>query len=181
MRNTTLLNALRRFLWVVIATTILTACSKQTSTIDNSSQSIEPQNNETPLQLTVYKSPSCGCCGEWVDHMEKAGFSTTVNNIDNLNPIKNSHGIAPAIQSCHTAVSENYVFEGHIPATVVKQFLTEKPSGARGLTVPGMPLGSPGMEMGDRRDAYDVLMIKDNGTTELYAHIDKAGNITPVK
>jgi len=124
----------------------------------------------------VYKQASCGCCGKWIDHMEDAGFLVEPQNHVNLNSIKSTFGISPKYQSCHTAVSEGYVFEGHIPAKIIQQFLAEKPNGAVGLSVPGMPVGSPGMEMENRQVPYDVLLLKSDGTSEVYVHIDQKGN-----
>ncbi len=127
-------------------------------------------------QMDVYKSPSCGCCGKWVTHLEQSGFGVSVENTQRLDRIKADLGIAPALQSCHTAVASNdagpnYVFEGHIPAKVIARFLREQPAGAIGLSVPGMPLGSPGMEVNDRFDPYDVLLIQADGSSRVYTHI----------
>lgn len=125
--------------------------------------------------LDVYKDPSCGCCQFWVDHAEQAGFQASIIHPENLNLEKMQRGIAPEFQSCHTSVSaEGYVFEGHVPARLVQQFLQEKPDNAIGLAVPGMPLGSPGMELGDRFTPYDVLLLKTDGSAEVYQHIASA-------
>lgn len=122
--------------------------------------------------LTIYKSPSCGCCKAWVDHLDKAGFKHSVRDIADLSGLKADKGIAPQYQSCHTAVSEQgYVFEGHIPARYIEQFLAAPPKDALGLAVPGMPVGSPGMEMGDRFSPYQVLLLKRDGSSEVFANI----------
>lgn len=118
--------------------------------------------------MTVTKSPWCGCCSAWIEHMRQAGFEVTVLEEEDLTAIKEKMGVEPKLQSCHTGEVEGYVIEGHVPATDVLRLLTERPK-ARGLTVPGMPVGSPGMEMGDRKDAYDVLLIKEDGTTEVFS------------
>ena len=124
------------------------------------------------ISLDVYKSPTCGCCELWVEHVNAQGFKSSVQHPDDLNAIKDKFGIKPEYQSCHTAVSkEGYIFEGHIPARLVKQFLAEKPANAIGLAVPGMPLGSPGMEVDDRITPYDVLMLHKDGTSSVYMHI----------
>lgn len=124
------------------------------------------------ISLDVYKSPTCGCCELWVEHVNAKGFKSSVQHPDDLNAIKDKFGIKPEYQSCHTAVSkEGYIFEGHIPARLVKQFLSEKPANAIGLAVPGMPLGSPGMEVGDRITPYDVLVLQKDGTSAVYARI----------
>lgn len=125
--------------------------------------------------LDVYKSPTCGCCQEWIDHMEAQGFRTDIHHPAALNEVKAKYQIAPQYQSCHTAVSPTgYVFEGHIPAKIIERFLTEKPADAIGLAVPGMPMGSPGMEMGNRFTPYDVLLLKTDGSTQVYARINAA-------
>jgi len=128
---------------------------------------------ERMTALTVYKTPTCGCCGKWVDHIEGAGFEVTVKEMDNLAAVKRSQGIAPTHQSCHTAVADDggYVFEGHVPAKYMEAFLADPPEGARGLVVPAMPVGSPGMEYQDHFSPYDVLLLKADGTYDVYAHV----------
>ena len=119
-------------------------------------------------EALVYKTPTCGCCSLWADHLTENGFTVTTKDLTDLNPIKKQYGIEPRLQSCHTAVIGDYVFEGHIPAEFVKKVLEEKPE-IRGLTVPGMPIGSPGMEQGNRRDPYDILSIDHQGHVSVYA------------
>jgi len=132
---------------------------------------IGEQSSTDVIYMEVFKQASCSCCGKWVDHLRGAGFDVKTRNRLNLNAIKNEFSIARPYQSCHTAVAEDYVFEGHIPAALIKKFLEEKPIDALGLAVPGMPIGSPGMEMGARFDSYDVLLLKIDGSSEVYAHI----------
>ncbi|UTF61242.1 MULTISPECIES: DUF411 domain-containing protein [Gilvimarinus] len=162
-----------RKILLFITSLMFAACTEHSA--DDASQSMPSTEEDlaSPIALTVYKTPTCGCCGLWVDHMKNAGFSTTVYDQENLNPIKYKHKIMPANQSCHTGIIEGYVFEGHIPATVVKRFLKEKPENTIGLTVPGMPLGSPGMEVNGQFHEYDVLLMKEDGSTSVYAHIDR--------
>lgn len=124
-----------------------------------------------PVKMEVFKQASCGCCGKWVDHAQSTGFDVAVKNRKSMTSIKREFDIAPQYQSCHTAVASGYVFEGHVPASLIQRFLAEKPADAIGLAVPGMPVGSPGMEMGDRFDSYDVLLLKTDGTSEIYAHV----------
>lgn len=122
--------------------------------------------------LSVYKSPTCGCCGGWIEHVEAAGFDTTVYHPADLNQIKADNGILPDYQSCHTSISKDgYVFEGHIPAKYIQQFLLNPPPGAIGLAVPAMPIGSPGMEMDDRFSPYQVLLINRDGSSEVFAQV----------
>jgi hypothetical protein len=117
--------------------------------------------------LTVYKSPACGCCTKWVEHLRAAGYTVVARNVENLDPVKLRYGVPNGLESCHTAVAAGYVFEGHIPAEVIRKFLAERPAVA-GLAVPGMPAGSPGME-GPRAEPYDVLAFDKDGTTSVYA------------
>ncbi|WP_220183874.1 DUF411 domain-containing protein [Marinobacterium marinum] len=124
--------------------------------------------------LNVYKSPTCGCCIDWAEHAEENGFGIKNFHPQNLTQMKLDLGIQGRFHSCHTAVSESgYLFEGHVPARLVKQFLADPPEGALGLTVPGMPMGSPGMEMGERFQPYQVLLMKKGGDYEIYATIDQ--------
>jgi len=122
---------------------------------------------------TVYKSPTCGCCGRWIEHLESAGFHPLVKHPKNLNTIKNQFNIEPQYQSCHTAVHNDYVFEGHIPVKFIQQFLANPPAGAAGLAVPAMPLGSPGMEAGQRFTPYTVYQLNMDGEPTVYATISR--------
>lgn len=118
-------------------------------------------------EMTVYKSPWCGCCGAWVEHLQANGFSVAVKEQEDLDPVKRAFGVPEPLQSCHTAVIEGYVIEGHVPAADVRRLLAERPQ-ARGLAVPGMPVGSPGMEQGGRRDRYEVILFGD-GAPRVYS------------
>lgn len=118
-------------------------------------------------EIVVYKSPTCGCCKKWVAHMRENGFKVTVHEQYNVTPVKNEMGVPRPLRSCHTAKVGGYVVEGHVPADVVKQLLEEKPEVA-GLAVPGMPMGSPGME-GFRKDPYDVVAFTASGGSRVYA------------
>ena len=120
-------------------------------------------------KMTVYKSPTCGCCAKWVAHMRNAGFDLTVNDVPNVGEIKAQHHVPADAQSCHTALVGGYVVEGHVPADVVKQLLKEKPAVA-GIAVAGMPMGSPGMEGdGSSKQAYNVVSFDKAGKTQVYA------------
>lgn len=118
--------------------------------------------------IKVYKDPNCGCCGAWVDHMRDAGYTVESYDIDNLAQVKKMFGVPGSLHSCHTATVDGYVIEGHVPAADVTRFLTERPD-AKGLAVPGMPIGSPGMEQGDYREAYEVLAFRPDGRTAVFA------------
>ena len=125
---------------------------------------------KTPM--TVYKDPSCGCCGKWVEHMEGHGFRAAVINGD-MPPVRARLKVPDALQSCHTATVGGYVIEGHVPAEDVKKLLAQKPAGILGLTIPGMPASAPGMDMLPFRP-YDVLTFTAEGRTTLFARHTKA-------
>ncbi len=125
----------------------------------------------TPIE--VWKDPSCGCCGEWVKQLESNGFAVTVRERGN-NGIRAQLGIDPKYASCHTAIVAGYGIEGHVPATEIRRLLAERPA-ARGLAVPGMEVGSPGMDgpmYHGRRDAFDVLLLARDGGASVYRHYD---------
>jgi hypothetical protein len=131
---------------------------------------VSPSDN-LPAQgpaMTVYKTPTCGCCAKWVDHMKAAGFKVQVQDMDDLTEIKQASGVPIPIRTCHTAVVGNYVVEGHVPADLVKKMLNEKPKMA-GIAVPGMPVGSPGMESGSEKQPHDVILFDKSGKTTVYA------------
>ena len=119
-----------------------------------------------PLSIEVWKSPSCGCCADWVKHLQVNGFAVKVNDVGN-NAARARLGVPASLASCHTAEVAGYAIEGHVPAADIKRLLAQRPQ-AVGIAVPGMPIGSPGMEDGDRRDAYDVQLILRDGSTRVY-------------
>lgn len=124
---------------------------------------------DLPL-VTVYKTATCGCCSKWADHIEAAGFPVKTVDVTDLGAVKAEHGIPAAYGSCHTAVVDGYAVEGHVPAEDVKRLLAERPQAA-GLAVPGMPIGSPGMETpGRRADRYEVLLVQDGDATVFARH-----------
>lgn len=118
--------------------------------------------------MTVYKSPTCGCCKKWIDHLEENGFKVKSVDMRDVIPKKVELGITQQTASCHTGVINGYVIEGHVPASDIKRLLKEKPANALGLSVPGMPIGSPGMEQGNRKDNYSVLIIDKTGRLNEY-------------
>ena len=124
--------------------------------------------------LVVHKTPTCGCCKKWMKHLEENDFNLSSQDHQNLNDIKDMHNIKPEYRSCHTAVSsDGFIFEGHIPSKYITQFLSENHDDAIGLSVPGMPLGSPGMEFDNRFMPYDVLILFKDGSSKVYAEIRK--------
>lgn len=112
--------------------------------------------------IEVTRSPSCGCCSAWIAHLRQAGFSAEERLLDDLAPFKARLGVPVDLQSCHTAMVGGYVIEGHVPAKEILRVLSERPT-ATGLAVAGMPIGSPGMEMGGQPDRYDVMLFSASG------------------
>lgn len=147
----------------------LTACADS-----NEAGSVSNAEQAKPVeQLTVYKSSTCGCCKKWIDHVESSGLDTQTKHPGNLDGLKDRFEIPRNTRSCHTAVSkQGFVFEGHVPARYIQQFLDNPPEGALGLVVPAMPLGSPGMEVDNRFMPYHVLLLERGGSTEVFATID---------
>lgn len=118
-------------------------------------------------QFTVYKSPWCGCCSNWVDQLKAKGHDVVTKDVENLDAIKKLAGVPGDLQACHTASVEGYVVEGHVPVKEIDRLLSERPT-ARGIAVPGMPGGSLGMEGADP-ESYNVMLFKADGTTSVYA------------
>jgi hypothetical protein len=116
--------------------------------------------------ITVYKDPSCGCCLGWVEHLKANGFEVVVKEVPNVQDYKTKNGVPEDLQSCHTAIVDGYVIEGHVPAAEIKRLLAEHPK-AKGLAVPGMPMGSPGME-GGQAQKYSVLLFNADGKTSVF-------------
>jgi hypothetical protein len=124
----------------------------------------------TGHEITVHKSATCGCCKVWAQHLRNAGFTVEVQNTDNLNPIKQRVGVPAGMGSCHTAEVGGYFIEGHVPIEDIERLLRERPD-AKGLTVPGMPAGSPGMEVPSGEiQPYEVLLVGRDGGTSVFAH-----------
>ena len=127
----------------------------------------KPQKPQKPPTVSVYKTATCGCCAKWVDHVRAQGFDVKVQDVDDIGRVKATHGVPRELSSCHTMLVGGYVIEGHVPADVVKRLLRERPKIA-GLAVPGMPVGSPGMEQGGRRDPYAIVSFDQAGQTKIY-------------
>lgn len=111
--------------------------------------------------LTVYKSPTCGCCSAWAERMEDAGFNVVTRDTQHMQSVKQEKGVSGELASCHTATIGDYVIEGHVPAREIRKLLKHQYD-LDGIAVPGMPAGSPGMEMGSRKDPYEVVAFKGN-------------------
>jgi hypothetical protein len=161
-----------KYILKIIATlfvvTLIASCS-DSATVKAETSSAKPQ----PIILDVYKSPTCGCCKKWISHIDDNGFQSKVHNRNDVSSIKQKRGIEPRYRSCHTAISKDgYAFEGHVPAKFIQQFLNEKhDDNVIGLSVPAMPLGSPGMEVGDKFHPYKVLLLKSDGSYEVYSEV----------
>lgn len=117
--------------------------------------------------VAVYKSPTCGCCSKWVEHMRAAGFTVKATDVDDIAQVKQTYGVPADLNSCHTSLVGGYVVEGHVPADAVQRLLQEKPKIA-GIAVPGMPIGSPGMEMGPQRDKYEIVAFERGGKRTVF-------------
>ncbi|WP_435951063.1 DUF411 domain-containing protein [Psychrobacter sp. DM8] len=184
---------------LLVAASTLIACSEpdvnatdvtsatEPSTVTQLAQSQQPKAQMMPVSApstsqssilqnvsaTVYKDANCGCCKEWIGHAEGHGLSATAHDVDDLSLFKDRYSVPQQMRSCHTTVTtDGYVFEGHVPAKYMAQFLAKPPSGAIGLAVPSMPVGSPGMEYQDKFMPYKVMQLNKDGSTAVYADID---------
>lgn len=118
-------------------------------------------------EIMLYKDPNCGCCSKWAEHMERSGFRVTTRNVGDLAAVKRKQRVPQALASCHTAVVAGYTIEGHVPADAVRRLLGQRPAGVIGLAVPGMPLGSPGMES-PTPQRYDILAFYADGAGRVF-------------
>lgn len=186
---------------LLVATSTLMACSQpSTNAAETQSTAAEPASSQamqvqqanatvssdTPLasmqsqstilqnvSATVYKDANCGCCKEWIGHAEDHGMTAEGQDVADLAVFKQRYGVPNNMRSCHTTVTtDGYVFEGHVPAKHVAEFLANPPSEAIGLAVPGMPMGSPGMEYQNRFDPYQIMQINKDGSSTVYANIE---------
>ena len=159
---------------VVLTALLMAACGEQEPAQPETREPAKAQQHASADDkvgsklLEVYKSPTCGCCGDWVDHMKENGYTVEVHDTDNMQAIKEKAGILPGGGSCHTAFIDGYVIEGHVPASDIQRLLDERPS-ARGLTVPGMPMSSPGMGGPGAGDTFDTLLVGSDGSTSVFA------------
>jgi len=130
--------------------------------IFNTGIKAETLSTSKPVDIVVYRSPTCECCGRWLEHLKKNNFNVKEIVTDDVQAIKDKYGVSETMASCHTAIVDGYVIEGHVPANDIMKLLKTKPK-IVGIAVPGMPSGTPGMEMGDRKDAYNVMSFdKEN-------------------
>lgn len=158
---------MRRFMTLAIALLAAAACSDANAAAER----IETAQPDPDLPtVLVYKSPTCGCCNGWVEHMEQAGFAVDARDVSDIMTVKRDGGVPVQMSSCHTAIIDGYVVEGHVPADQVKRLLAERPDIA-GIAVPGMPIGSPGME-GANPKPYQVLTFSHLGEPGVFADVD---------
>ncbi len=144
--------------WVALA-----AVAGVTSAYVSDSRTAAP-----PIEITVYKSPTCGCCAKWIEYLTASGFKVTTRNMDNVDPVKDQNHVPAALRSCHTAVVNGFVIEGHVPAADIQRMLRDHPK-IVGLSVPGMVTAPPGME-GPNAQAYDVVAFGDGKTSVFAKH-----------
>jgi len=155
------------------AALLMAASSMATAQSPRASTPAQAPAKADPAVLEVYKTPTCGCCSKWVDHMRAAKFQARVTDMPQaeLDKVKAKHGVPATLNSCHTAIVGNYIVEGHIPADQVKRLLKERPAVA-GIAVPGMPIGSPGMEVPGRQGLpYNVFTFDKKGHTQIFSTV----------
>jgi hypothetical protein len=149
------------------AAAAIVACTAPPATTSQSADTTAAPVATTDLTAVVYKDPNCGCCNDWVTHLRDNGFTVVARDVRDLDAVKQRHGIPRRLHSCHTAEIGGYVVEGHVPADLVRRLLRERPAVA-GIAVPGMPVGSPGME-GPYSEPYEIVAFTRAGATSVYA------------
>lgn len=166
MRSTWMIGLLGLLLSLVLA-----ACGAPAS--EQAASGAPAARAEPTRMMTVYKSPTCGCCSDWVSYIEEHGYTVTVEEMADVTPIKAEHGVPRSLQSCHTALVDGYVVEGHVPVAEIERLLSERPA-VTGIAVPGMPVGSPGMEVdGVAPQPFDVVSFTADGATAVFASYNK--------
>lgn len=162
---------MRRAFAVLLVGLASTACSDANASAGAAAAATAAATVDTDLPtVLVYKTPTCGCCNGWVEHLEASGFTVDARNVTDIMTVKRDGGVPVQMSSCHTAIVDGYVVEGHVPADQIKRMLAERPEIA-GIAVPGMPIGSPGME-GANAQPYQVLSFSHTGDPAVYAEID---------
>lgn len=152
-------------IWLLIAM-LLSACGASASEPGAAERA---SDGSATREMLVYRSPTCGCCSDWVAYLEEHGYSVTVEDVQDMTPIKDEHRVPATTRSCHTALIDGYVVEGHVPVEDIERLLAERPD-VVGIAVPGMPVGSPGMEVeGAEPQPYNVVSFDASGATEVYS------------
>jgi len=165
-------NKINMFAVLVLSVPLLAACDapSDTTQMEVKSSTIQVNKVQQVREVVMYKSPNCECCDGWAEHLRKAGFTVKVNKRDDMDAIKSEYGVPEKLASCHTALIDGYVIEGHVPAADVERLLKERPDIA-GLTAPGMPMKSPGMQaVGAAPKGYDILAFDKDGTSKVFTH-----------
>ncbi|WP_167632251.1 DUF411 domain-containing protein [Mariprofundus ferrooxydans] len=160
---------------ILLVGVLLVACDNSTTTADSrtaqmapNTAKIETTSSDAAPEIVMYKSPSCECCTGWAEHLRRAGFNVIENKRDDMNIIKVQYGVPEKMASCHTAIVDGYIIEGHVPAEDVTRLLRERPDVA-GLSAPGMPMKSPGMQsVGQKPQGYDVLAFDKDGSASVF-------------
>lgn len=175
----------RALVGLVVAGTVttLSGCAGNEAT-QGAARSVPPSPGDAGpgrqpqrFALTVFKDPSCGCCGGWIEHAKANGFSVKVHHPDALGDVFEEQEVPVELQACHLALNaQGAVFVGHIPAKFVRQYLEDPPAGTRGLTVPAMPVGTPGMEKNNEFEPYEVLSLGTDGSTKVFAKVRSAAD-----
>lgn len=161
---------MRRILLLALFTVVPSACGEADAASDTGSQALATATGQALPTVLVYKTPTCGCCNGWIEHIQAAGFTVDARNVSDLMSVKRDAGVPVQMSSCHTAIIDGYVVEGHVPAEQVRRLLAERPEIA-GIAAPGMPIGSPGME-GRNAKPYQILSFTHEGEAAVYADID---------
>lgn len=161
------LKSLAITLWIIAAIGSLAYAADQSNLLPE-----KASNTGYRPSIVVYKNFHCDCCERWVEHLEAHRFNVRVENVDDLGKVKERFGIPRDKDACHTGEIEGYFIEGHVPAEDIKRIIRTKPD-AKGLLVPGMPIGSPGMEQGNKRAPYDVLLVDKSGNTSVFTRYGK--------
>jgi hypothetical protein len=167
--------------WLLAAPFLLLSCSQETEpqqpTFHQSANAVQaegiPSSGDAPAPvlaeavIEVVKTPTCGCCGAWIDHVRAAGFEVRVSDVEDVTPTARRLGVPDDLRSCHTSSIAGYAIEGHVPAADIRRLLQERPKAA-GIAVPGMPMGSPGMEQGGMRDAFATMLFQADGASRIF-------------
>ncbi len=161
-----MINFLKRFSLFMVMSMVLSMAMADYGLA--ASQNVSLATPVANRQLQVFRSPSCGCCSLWVDHMREAGFQIKDDVTEEMPAIKQRYGVSPVMESCHTAIVDGYVVEGHVPAADVQRLLAERPD-VIGIAAPGMPIGSPGMEQDDHTEPYTVLSFDGQGEATVFS------------
>jgi len=150
---------------MIVATVLLLSVFESSA---ESKKDFKVENlNNADKEIVVYRSPTCGCCGKWIEHLKKHDFIVRDNIIDDVQKVKDKYGVTSSLASCHTAIIKGYVIEGHVPASDIEDMLVKKEN-IRGLSVPGMVLGTPGMEMGGKKAPFKVIAFDKQGALRVY-------------